>query len=81
MTYNYIEGIGQRYVGVADVAIWLAKRATEAMEAYVAEINGQNNTFVVDILKARYQMANEIALNFVAEHNIGTREIVRSEDV
>lgn len=76
---KYIDGPGQRYVGIADVTIWLARQSSEAMAAYVAEYSGQANPDVLATLKTKYQALNALCLKFVEEHNVGSAEIMKGE--
>jgi hypothetical protein len=73
--YDYIEGPGQRYVGLGDVLLWLSKKSMLASETLNAEKQGPNNEYVVIALTARRAMMMDLVNEFMKEHRIGTSEL------
>jgi len=77
--YTYIEGPGQRYVGLGDVTLWLAKQANDLAEAYAKELHGQASPPVLHTLYAKQSLASQICMDFVKLHNVGSAEIVHGD--
>ena len=72
--YDYIEGPGQRYVGLADVLLWLTKKAAEASEAYLREQQRNASYPVMDQLWGKKRMAMDLVQEFMELHNMNTAD-------